>query len=160
MKVRFAAALFTLALVMGSAASAAPNTKAMLAPIDSLVAALNAVDAAAVGALYTADGSLLDEFPPFQWHAPRGAVSFMKDFGAFTKAEGASDFVVKRSAPKTVHPTKDGAMGYLVVPMTITYKLKGKPQTEMGLWTFIVVKAAGSYKIKASAWATISDTGG
>ncbi len=45
--------------------------------------------------------------------------------------------------------------GYGVVPATLTFKLKGKPTTEKGLFTFSTAKGADGWRISGWAWSTL-----
>jgi hypothetical protein len=49
----------------------------------------------------------------------------------------------------------DARHGYAVVPSVLSYKVKGKPTTEKGMFTFSTVKAADGWRITGWAWSTL-----
>ncbi len=152
--------LFCSSNVPAGAATADP---AVLKPIDAIIAGANAGNVSSIVAAYTSDAVIIDEFAPYRWSGPNAAATWFADFGAFLKKLKVTEPKIGRSAPSWVHPNKSfpGPKGsaYVVVPATFTYKAGGKAQKETGSWTFVLVQTANGWKVQASAWAKLTDTG-
>ena len=72
--------------------------------------------------------SIIDEFPPHEWHGVGGCTKWIADYEADSKKNGITDGVVTLGTPKHVDVTADRA--YVVVPADYSYKQKGKPVKE------------------------------
>jgi hypothetical protein len=102
------------------------------------------------GSMYTANASIIDEFPPHFWSGANAFGSWANDFGADSRKHGDTDAVVTTAKP--LHVTVDGDRGYAVVPAMYTYKEHGKKMSEHSLWTFAMEKAGSEWKIAGWAW--------
>jgi hypothetical protein len=156
---RFFIAAAMVALVLSSVpAGAAPKyTPAMLAPIDALIAAVNTGNSAGVAATYAPDALIVDEFPPFHWTGPKAGANWFSGYGALMKKMGMAAAHATRGTP--ISTKAYGTKTYLVVPVTLTYTFKGKPEKETGAWAIVLTKSGKTWLISTSAWATTSDTG-
>lgn len=54
---------------------------------------------------------------------------------------------------KPWHVTVDGDTAYVVEPTTYSYKVKGAPTLEHGVWTLTLQKRAEGWRIGGWAWA-------
>ena len=105
----------------------------------------------AAAATCTDQTSIIDEFPPHEWHGAGACAKWMADYDAFGKKNGLTDGHVKLGAAKHVDVTADRA--YVVVPADYTYKEKGKPVSENGaLMTVALQKTAAGWRIAAWSW--------
>jgi hypothetical protein len=139
----FSAALFSPAL-------AAPADDAALAPIKQFSDGMNAGDAKKAAGAYAASASIIDEFAPYHWTS---FADWNRDFATFAKAGAVSDFHMALSAPSFKQIGTSQA--YAVVPTVLSFKEKGKPTTEKGLFTFALARDAGGWHIAAWAWSTL-----
>jgi hypothetical protein len=73
--------------------------------------------------------SILDEFPPHEWHGPTACADWWKAYNAYNEKNGVTDGDAPLGTPWTVDITGDRA--YFVAPMTYTYKRQGKPVKEI-----------------------------
>ena len=95
--------------------------------------------------------SILDEFPPYEWHGAGACTKWMNDYDADAKKNGITDGFVALSAPRHVDVAADHA--YVVVPANYAFKEKGKPVQETGsLLTIALQKGAGGWRITGWAW--------
>jgi hypothetical protein len=73
--------------------------------------------------------SILDEFPPHEWHGTGACAKWISDFDTDAKKNGITDGVVTLSNPSHVNITSDRA--YVVIPANYTFKQKGKPSANL-----------------------------
>jgi ketosteroid isomerase-like protein len=96
--------------------------------------------------------SIIDEFPPHEWHGAGACAKWANDFDADAKKNGITDGIVTLGTPRHVDITGDRA--YVVVPASYTFKKKGKPAKETGsTLTLALQKEASGWRISGWAWA-------
>ena len=144
--------LYAVALcaILATGAQAAPAPDPALAPFGQFIDAMNAGNAAKAAATYAPTVTIIDEFGPHIWSS---FAAWASDLGASFKTGGVTDFhiVLSPVSFKNVNATS----GYGVAPATLIFKLKGKPMTEKGLFTFSTAKSAAGWRITGWAWSTL-----
>jgi len=96
--------------------------------------------------------SILDEFPPYEWHGAGACSKWAADYDADAKKNVITDGKVTLSAPTHVDIVADRA--YVVVPANYSFKMKGKPVSETGsVITLTMQKSAAGWRINGWAWA-------
>ena len=146
-----AVCLAALAAVASAQTPGAAQT-AVVAAIRQFVDGFNKGDVKIMAASCAEQTSILDEFPPHEWHGAGACAKWAGDFDADAKKNGITDGVVTLSTPSHVDVTGDRA--YVVVPANYSFKLKGKPVGEVGsIITLALVKSGGGWKITGWAWA-------
>lgn len=85
----------------------------VLAPVRQFVDAFNKGDIKTMLASCADQTSILDEFPPHEWHGTGSCAKWVSDFDADAKKNGITDEVVALSKPSHVDITGDRA--YLVI---------------------------------------------
>jgi hypothetical protein len=160
MKIRtvaaFALALFLVPL-FAAPALADPLPAAALVPLDTLVTGINADDTGVMASAYSAEPTIVDEFPPFQWQGAGAVKKWSKDLRDLVAAAGITQIKLVRRPPTYFH--RDGHLAYLCVPMTFSYVLKGSPVSERGAFVLSMVEIEGTgWKISASAWYLINNS--
>src|SRR5690348_5635107 len=144
--------LIASALLVAFAAPAyASEETDIVAVINKMNDAMNKNDSKTAAATYTANATIIDEFPPHYWSGANVFDSWNNDFGKVAKANGDTDPLVTTAKP--LHVSVNGDRGYAVVPATYTFKEKGKKVTEHGLWTFAMQKSGNEWKIAGWSWA-------
>jgi hypothetical protein len=93
--------------------------------------------------------SIIDEFPPHEWHGPTACADWWKGLNEYNEKSGITDGDAKLGTPWTVDVSGDRA--YFVAPMTYTYKQHGKPVKESASFTVALKRTAGGWRI--TAWA-------
>ncbi|HEY7982060.1 MAG TPA: hypothetical protein VID19_11300 [Candidatus Eremiobacteraceae bacterium] len=144
-------ACFATSVAFGAAAPA--PTPAMMAPIKRIATFVNTGSAIPVGTYATA-ATITDEFAPFHWKT--GDVGRQWSDG-FTAYNAASKITKPRFVLGT--PTEfasSAARAYIVLPGTFTPLLNGKPFTETGFWTFVVVREGSVWRVLSQAWAGVT----
>jgi len=93
--------------------------------------------------------SILDEFPPHEWHGPTARADWWKALNAYNEKNGITDGDAPLGTPWTVDITGDRA--YFVAPMTYTYKQHGKPVKESAAFAVALKRTQAGWRI--TAWA-------
>jgi ketosteroid isomerase-like protein len=144
--------LVALAVALLAAGSAAATEKPdVMVPLHQFVDAFNKGDIKAAVAQCAEQTSIIDEFPPHEWHGAGACSTWANDFDADAKKNGITDGIVTLGKPRHVDITADKA--YVVVPANYTFKQKGKPVKEMGsTLTVALQKAAAGWRITGWTW--------
>lgn len=139
-------AMFSAAQTSGSAQTA------VLATINQFVDGFNRGDTKMAVAACADETSILDEFPPHEWHGAGACAKWLTDFDADAKKNGITDGVV--TLRKASHVDVNSDYAYVVVPANYTFKQKGKPVSEVGsIITLSLKKSAAGWLITGWAWA-------
>ena len=139
-------ATFSMAQTSGSAQTA------VLASINQFVDGFNKGDTKTAVAACADETSILDEFPPHEWHGAGACAKWLRDFDADAKKNGITDGVVTPGEPLHVDITSDYA--YVVIPANYTFKQKGKKVSEAGsIITLSLHKSPTGWRITGWAWA-------
>ena len=93
--------------------------------------------------------SILDEFPPHEWHGATACADWWKALNAYDEKNGITDGNATLGTPWTVDVNGDRA--YFVAPMTYTYKQRGKPVKESAAFTVALKRTQAGWRI--TAWA-------
>ena len=138
------------AVLAAGPVAATDKTDAMV-PVNQFIDGFNKGDLKAALAACADQTSIIDEFPPHEWHGAGACAPWANDFGADAKKNGITDGKVTIGSPRHVDVTADRA--YIVVPATYAYKQNGKPMKESGsTLTLALQKAAAGWRITGWAW--------
>ena len=145
--------LVAILLVVLSHAQTPGNAQAaVLAPVHQFVDGFNKGDTKSLLSACADQTSILDEFPPHEWHGPGACANWGSDFEADAKKNGITDAVVTLGNPSHVDITADRA--YVVIPANYTFKQKGKPVSEVGsIITLALQKSQAGWRITGWSWA-------
>src|SRR4029077_15851131 len=142
---------FVMAVFVAAPVIASEQTD-VLAPIHQFVDAFNKGDAKTALAACAAETSIIDEFPPHEWHGAGACRQWADDYVANAKKDGISDGIVMLGEPK--HVDVNGDRAYVVIPTDYTYKQNGKPMKETkSAFAFALHKGAEGWRITAWSWA-------
>ena len=120
--------------------------------VRTYVDAFNRGDAAAMAATHAVSGSILDGMAPHLWQGPTATQDWYRDVLVEGEQHGASDYFITLAEP--LHNNVTGESAYVVVPATMTFKLRGQPVTQTGaVFTVALRKLADGWRIAAWAWA-------
>lgn len=114
----------------------------------------NDADAAKATAACADDASVIDDFPPFEWHGPGACSRWQKDYDAYLEREGITDATGTIGKPRQLIVTGDRA--YAVVPTTFAYTKRGKRAKASATATFALQKTAAGWRITGWAWGTLT----
>jgi ketosteroid isomerase-like protein len=140
-----------LATVLVAASSLHAQQAEVTAAATTFVEGFNKGDTKALSKSCATETSIIDEFPPHEWHGTGACVAWARDYNANAKKEGITDGVVVLNKPTHVDVTGDRA--YVVIPSDYTWKQKGKAMKETGsTFTFAMRKVGPSWKIIGWSW--------
>jgi hypothetical protein len=149
-----AAMLFSCLNVAAAVAATQPKpTQAMMAPIERIVTFVNTGTKIPTGT-YAGASTITDEFAPFHWTAGNIGLQWSERFTVSNSAAKITDPHIVLGAPTEFVRTSDRA--YIVFPGRFTPLLDGKPFTETGYWTFVVVRDGAVWCVASQAWAGVS----
>ena len=139
-----------VAVLVAGPAGANEKTDVMV-PVHQFVDGFNKGDIKSALAACAEQTSIIDEFPPHEWHGAGACSTWANDYDADAKKNGITDGIVTLGNPRHVNITGDRA--YVVVPANFTYKQKGKPAKETGsMLTISLQKAAAGWRMTGWAW--------
>ena len=123
-----------------------------MVPVHQFVDAFNKGDTKTAAAACAEQTSIIDEFPPHEWHGAGACSTWMNDYDADAKKNGITDAIVTLGSPRHIDITAERA--YVVIPSDYTFKLKGKPAKETGsMFTFALRKGEAGWRITGWSWA-------
>jgi len=145
--------LILLALAaLAAAQPAAAQQKDVMIPVHQFVDGFNKGDVKTMVAACADQTSIIDEFPPHEWHGAGACAQWASDFDADAKKNGIADGVVTLGTARHVDVTGDRA--YLVIPANYKYKQKGKALEEVGSTiTLALQKGAAGWRVTGWSWA-------
>jgi ketosteroid isomerase-like protein len=143
-----AAAMAILAILP----AAATDKTDVMTTVRQFVDSFNKGDVKAASASCAGQTSILDEFPPYEWHGADACAKWMNDYDADAKKNEITDGVVTLSAPLHIDVTGDRA--YVVVRANYKFKKKGKWVQETGsMLTISLQKSDASWRFTGWSWA-------
>ena len=89
--------------------------------------------------------SILDEFPPHEWHGPTACTDWWKGLLAYNNKNGITGGDATLGTPETVDVNGDHA--YFVAPMTYTYKQHGKSIRETASFAVALRRTQAGWRI-------------
>ena len=148
-------ALVLTSLSAGTTTSAQTSSTAdaaVVAVVQQFVTAFNKGDSKAAAAACADQASIIDEFPPHEWHGAGACAKWMTEYDADARKNGITDGVVTLRKPSHVDINADRA--YVVVPADYAYKRNGSPVKEVGsILTIALQKGAAGWRMTGWAWA-------
>jgi ketosteroid isomerase-like protein len=121
------------------------------ATVRQFVKAFNQGDTKIAAAACADETSIIDEFPPHEWHGAGACSRWMNAYDADARKNGITDGRVTLGVARHVDVTGDRA--YVVVPADYTYKQRGKPVRETGsMLTVVLQKGVSGWRIIAWSW--------
>jgi SnoaL-like domain len=145
--------LFALAFTVAATLPAAATDRTdVVTTVRKFVESFNKGDMKALTATCADQASIIDEFPPYEWHGAGACAKWTDDYGADAKKNGITDGGVTLGAPLHVDVTADRA--YVVVPANYKFKQNGKAVQETGsTLTIALQKSEGAWHMTGWAWA-------
>jgi ketosteroid isomerase-like protein len=144
--------LAVIVLAAASAASAAASDKQdVMAVVQQWVDAFNKDDSNMQVATCAAETSIIDDMPPHEWHGAGACAKWKNDLDAFAKKLAVTGLTAATMKPRHVDVSAESA--YVVVPVNLTYKQRGKDMKDTGLFTVALHKGASGWRITGWAWA-------
>lgn len=125
---------------------------AVMVPVRQFVDGFNKGDTRSALAACAEQTSIIDEFPPHEWHGPGACAKWMADYDTDARKNGITDGIVTLGTPK--HLDVAGDRAYAVIPSDYAFKRKGTPVKETAsAFTFALQKTAAGWRITGWSWA-------
>jgi ketosteroid isomerase-like protein len=132
-------------------AQQAAQQTAVMATVSAFVDGFNKGDTKALTRACASETSIIDEFPPHEWHGVGACAAWAKDYNINAKKQTITDGVVVLGKP--THLDVNGDAAYVVIPSDYTWKEKGKAMKETGSsFTFALRKTGANWKIVGWSW--------
>ena len=148
-RVAAAAATIVLALAVSAGSALAAEKDNVVAAVHRYLDNLGKDTLETALAMCDSHVSILDEFPPHEWHGPTACADWWKAYNTYNEKNGITDGDAPLGTPWTVDITGDRA--YFVAPMTYTYKRQGKPVKESATFAVALKRTQAGWRI--TAWA-------
>jgi ketosteroid isomerase-like protein len=143
-------AVFVVTVLAAGPALASEKSEVMV-PVHQFIDGFNKGDVKTALAACAEETSIIDEFPPHEWHGTGACANWANDFGADAKKNGISDGVV--TLGKARHIDISGDRAYVVVATNYTYKQHGKRNQEIGsTLTIALHKETDGWRMTGWAW--------
>lgn len=127
------------------------NSPDPVSAVQRYIEAFNLGDVQAMAAMCASPMSILDGMAPHVWHGPSATQDWYKDVLTEGEHLGAKGYRVTLGKPLTANVTGDAA--YVVVPATMSFRLKDKQVTQSGaLLTMALHKLPEGWRIASWAW--------
>lgn len=146
-------ALLAFAVVLlTQAPAAAAQQNEVMGVVQKFIDSFNKGDEKAVIATCADPASIIDEYPPYEWHGAGACAKWVASYAQDATRNGITDGIV--TLGKARHVDVTGNRAYLVIPADYAYKQKGTPTKETGsTLTVSLEKGAGGWRITAWSWA-------
>ena len=127
------------------------STQDPMAEVHQYLDGFNKGDAKVIAATFADPGSILDGMAPHVWQGPTATQDWYRDLLVEGEQHGASGYLVTLGEP--LHNNVTGDSAYVVVPATMTFKVRGQQVTQTGaIFTIALRKLADGWRIAAWAW--------
>ena len=139
-----------IAVVAAGPAVASEETEVMAA-VNQFMDGFNNGDIKMLRSACADEVSIIDEFPPYQWHGPGACAKWSSDYEVDAKKNRITDGHVTLITPSHIDVVEDRA--YVVASADYAYKEKGKALKEVGsIFTVALQKDMDGWRIVAWAW--------
>ncbi|MFV8050398.1 YybH family protein [Mycobacterium sp. 48b] len=129
-----------------------PESNDPMAAVRRYVDALNRGDVDTMSATCADPMQILDGMAPHVWQGLTATQDWWRDVLAEGEHLGATDYHITLDEPRHVNVT--GESGYVVVPATMTFDLKGQKVTQTeAVFTIALRETDAEWRLTAWAWA-------
>ena len=143
--------VIALALALVKAAPVVASQEAeVMAPVRQFIDGFNKGDIRMAQAACADQTFIIDDFPPHEWRGSGATSRWFRDLTALGKKYDMSDPFVTLAKPRQIRVT--GTRAYVVVPIKLRYKDKGRLVRRTGSMTLALRKEVESWRITAWAW--------
>jgi hypothetical protein len=137
--------------VLAAGQVVASDEKDVMVPVHQFVDGFNKGDTKTAVAACADQTSIIDEFPPHEWHGAGACANWATDFDNDARKHGITDGTVTLGKPR--HIDINGDRAYVVAPSSYTFKKNGKLVKETGsMFTFALQKGPAGWRITGWAW--------
>jgi len=131
--------------------AAATDKTDVMSVVHQWVSSFNKGDMKSMVTACADQSSIIDDFPPHEWHGAGACSKWSGDFEAFAKSAHITSPAVIVGKPWHVDVTAEAA--YVVAPASFSFAQKGKPVKENAVVTLALHKDSAGWRITGWAWA-------
>ncbi len=147
------------ALVMPvHAATSTSSNDGIMATIHGALAAADSDNVTLLNSYYTSNPEVVDVFAPFLWSGPDAAAAWRREVDRVNPTLHIAHLRVSMRSAPIIRVSRDEA--YAVVPLRITYLLRGKPRIGHGLWTLTLRRIGSAWKITTATMSMVPSASG
>jgi ketosteroid isomerase-like protein len=139
-----------LLAILAAAPAVATDEPAVMSVLRNWVMGFNSGDAKSAIANCADQTSLIDDFPPHEWHGAGACAKWFSDFQTMCRSEGITDAAIALGKP--MHIDISAGVAYVVAPTTLTFQRKGVPVKDKGVLTVTLQGGASDWRITGWAW--------
>jgi SnoaL-like domain len=137
-----------IAVLLLSMLASADDKSDAVATVHKFFDSFNKADVKAAVATCSAQSPVIDEFPPYAWPS---CGTWANAFSELAKKNGMSDGHVSMSEPTVTEV--NGKYGYVVAPVSFSYKKDGKTVNEPpAAFTAVLEKTGTAWRLKSWTW--------
>jgi hypothetical protein len=136
-------------IVLAASSAMAAETTAVVQVVHRWIDGFNKGDRQSYLPLCADQAAIIDDLPPFVWHGDGACSKWQSAYDEYAKEQELTNEFVTAGKAHDVMITHNDA--YVVVPLSITYKLKGKPLSTTELLTMTLHQGSSGWRI--TAWA-------
>jgi hypothetical protein len=137
---------------LGPGTSVASESADVMVPVHQLFDSFNRGDATTSAAGCADVESIIDDFPPHEWHGAGACAKWMNGYKAYAKENGIADMIITLSNPRHIDITGD--LAYVVVSANYTLRQQGKVVSKANsILTFALRRSSTGWRIIGWAWA-------
>lgn len=128
-----------------------PSSADPVSAVQQYIDAFNKADVKAMAAMCADPMSILDGMAPHVWQGTSASQEWYRDVLIEGEHHGAKDYHVTLGKP--LHANLTGDAAYVVVPATMTFKLKGRQVTQSGaVFTLALRNLPAGWRLASWAW--------
>jgi hypothetical protein len=145
-----ASLVLALSVLVAAPAFADDKTDVMKV-VNQFIDGFNKGDVKSAVATCADEASIIDEFPPYEWHGAGACSKWAADFDADSKKNDITPGPVTLGKPR--HNDVTGDRAYVVLPVTYEFTQKGKAVKQTGATLAVALqKVAAGWRIVAWTW--------
>ena len=149
---RCRALIAAIVSVVAAGPSLASDQTAVMLPVHQFVDIFNMGDAMTAPEGCASATSIIDDFPPHEWHGEGACQRWMDSYRVFAKDNGIDEMIMTLGNPRHVDITADRA--YVVVPVDYTLRKGGKLSKKTGsILTFALKRDGNVWRVASWSWA-------
>src|SRR5215510_16078565 len=135
---------FFVAVFMACSGVGVSQTPDPMTAVRQYMDSFNKGDVKGMVAVCATQTTILDGMAPHSWQGSTACADWYRDVLIEGEQHGASGYVVTLGKPRQLDVKGDAA--YVVLPASMSFKLKGKQVTQTGAtWTLALRKEAGDW---------------
>jgi ketosteroid isomerase-like protein len=122
--------------------------------IDKALGGFNSKDSAMYNSAFSADVVIVDGMAPYRWTGPNAPGRWFADAEKWAHDLGVADENI--TYDKVVRADVVGTNAYVVLSAKLSFTLKGRADSRLGILTFTLAKQGDAWKIESQAWGRLS----